>query len=307
MRRIARLMGRSPNTISEELARNRVRGAYDAEQAQQKAYARKKYAKYQGKKIFEHDDLRKEIHLRILDDQSPRAIARRITRREKHLPSISRNAIYRYIGSPYGRRLETHRAWKKSRRRGRRPRSKKLEGRTMIDARPAYINDRSRLGHAEGDFIVSGKAGRGILLVVVDRKSRTAFIEPILPVTIPAMEQAFLRIQHRYLEMRTMTTDNDILFQYHKRLAALLGIRIFFCHPYRSSEKGGIENANKVIRRDIPKGADISRRSRRFLEKLEAKLNRRPMEVLRDYTPQEVLSAYRKRVHKNKKRPKRVS
>ena len=53
--------------------------------------------------------------------------------------------------------------------------------------------------------------------------------------------------------MRTITTDNDILLQKHKELEKLLGVKIYFCHPYRLWEKGTIENTNGAIRKYIPK------------------------------------------------------
>lgn len=251
---------------------------------------------------MEHGALRREIHARIRDDQSPEAVARYVSRWAKSLPSISKDSIYRYIKSPYGRRLETHRWLKRKRKRGGRASVKSLPGRVFIDRRPRRINERRRPGDAEGDFVVSGKSGRGVLLVVVDRKTRTTFIEKILPVRIGAVHEAFLRIRKRFPEMRTLTLDNDLLFARHRELAKILGIRIFFCHPYHSWEKGTVENANKAIRRDIPKGADISRHSRGFIRVLEAKLNRRPMRVLGYRTPQETLAAHRRRV-KNKKSP----
>ena len=97
-------------------------------------------------------------------------------------------------------------------------------------------------------------------------------------------------------------TDNDILLAKHARLANLLGVRIYFCHPYHSWEKGTVENANRVIRRDVPKGSDISKRSKRFIERLERTLNDRPMKCLDYRSPNEALAEYRKR--KNKKRLK---
>lgn len=252
-------------------------------------------------KIVEHDALRKEVHARLYDDQSPEAIAGHV-RRRRELPSISKNAIYRYITSIYGRRIEAYRFLKRKRRRGGRARTKSLPKRTFIDKRSKKINARMRIGDAEADFIVSGKSGRGILLVIVDRKARATFLEHILPVSIPRMERAFLRVKTRFGEMKTLTTDNDILFQKHETLARLLEIRIYFCHPYHSWEKGTVENTNKVIRRDIPKGSDLSHYTKRFIVSLEAKLNRRPMECLGYRTPQEVLDAHRRR-HSNKKRP----
>lgn len=299
-RKIARALGRGKSSIADELKRNRVKGRYDPRKADHKAYVRRKYAKYQGMKIVENPALRTEVELRLMDDQSPEAVARRITRREHRLPSLSKNAVYRYIKSPYGRRIESHRTRKRSRRRGERSRTRHLPDRTFIDQRPGYINARRGIGHAEADFIVSGKSGHGILLTVCDRKARMTFIEQILTVTIKQVHRAFLRVQRRFPELRTVTTDNDLLFVHHRELARELGIRIYFCHPYHSWEKGSIENANGVIRRDIPKGSDLSRYSKHFIQELEAKLNRRPMKILGYRTPEELLSAYRRRTHKQK-------
>jgi IS30 family transposase len=92
-----------------------------------------------------------------------------------------------------------------------------------------------------------------------------------------------------------MTTDNDLLVQRHKEPERTLGIKIYFCHPYHSWEKGSVENANKHIRKTIPKGSDISKYTMSFIEKLEAKLNRRIMECLKRRTPHETLTIYRKR------------
>lgn len=293
-------MGRGKSSIADELKRNRVRGHYDPKKAHHKAYVRRKYAKYQGMKIVGTAALRNEVEARLMDDQSPEAVARRISCHERHLPSISKNAVYRYITSPYGRRIEAHRARTKGRRTRGRARTAHLLGRTLIDKRPQYINSRMRIGDTEADFIVSGKAGKGIVLTVVDRRTRVVFIEQILSVTIVSVHRAFVRIWERFPELRTVTTDNDLLFAHHTELARLLGIRIYFCHPYHSWEKGSIENANKCIRRDIPKGSDVSRYSPYFIHQLESKLNRRPMRILGYRTPQEVLDAYRKRVKKQK-------
>ena len=247
-------------------------------------------------KIIEHNKVRMFIETKLYDDQSPRAIAKRIRKREKRLSPISKNSIYRFIKSVYGRRIEAYRA-KQKRRRLRRhgKRKKSLEGRTFIDQRPLSSNKRSCIGHAEADFIVSGKSGKGILLVVVDRKSRVAFLEKILRVTILNVHRTLVRIKQRFPEMKTITTDNDILFQHHKQLEKLLGVRIYFCHPYHSWEKGSVENTNKYIRKFVPKGSDLSRYSSQFFRQLEDKLNRRIMECLDYRTPTEVLAESRKR------------
>lgn len=289
---IAEALNRSVSTIYDEIHRNRTRGRYDPKKAHHKAYARRKYSKYQGMKIVRRDDLREEVTKRLMDDQFPEAIAGHIRKYKKHLPSISKNAIYRFIRSVYGRRIETYQQFKKRKRGLRRKSVKSLTERTFISKRPKYINARRKIGDTEADFIVSGKNGRGILLVVVDRKGRAAFLERILPVSVRNMHLAFLRIKQRFPELRTITTDNDILFAQHVILAKTLAVKIYFCHPYHSWEKGTVENTNGVIRRDIPKGGDISKYSKRFIERLEQKLNRRPMKILDYRTPQMILDGY---------------
>jgi len=280
LRSIAKSLHRSVSTISDELKRNAVNNAYHPIKAQQKSYVRRKNAKYQGKKIAAHDQLRKFVEEKLMDDQSPQAIAGRIRKKEKHLPSVSKESIYRYIQSPYGRNIEIHRQQKRPRKRSRGVKLQKLDGRVFIDKRPQYINKRTRGGHAEADFIVSGKSGHGILLVVVDRKMRTTFLERILVITIRQVHKAFL-------------------FRHHKKLEKLFGIKIYFCHPYHSWEKGAVENVNKYIRKDIPKGSDLSRYSKKFIVSVEKKLNRRSMKCLDYATPQEMLDACRKRKNRS--------
>jgi IS30 family transposase len=95
--------------------------------------------------------------------------------------------------------------------------------------------------------------------------------------------------------MKSITTDNDILLRKHKELEELLNVKIYFCNPYSSWQKGSIENSNKHIRKYIPKGSDISKCSKRFIKKIEEKLNNRIMECLNFLTPYEVLTKHRKR------------
>ena len=70
IREIAKVMKRSPSTISREINKNRrrkrasggtVKGKYEAIVAQQKAYVRRRRSKYQGKKITENKELKEYI------------------------------------------------------------------------------------------------------------------------------------------------------------------------------------------------------------------------------------------------------
>ncbi len=258
-------------------------------------------ASFRGKKIVAHDALRSFVERHLVDGQSPAAIAGRIRYHERRLPSVGKNTIYRFLDSPYGRIIRGKRK-KKPPRRGRR-KVTELVGRRFIDERPHIIEKRGRVGDAEGDFIVSGKDGRGVLLTVVDRKLRTTFLEAIRVVSIAAVHAAFVRIHDRFPELRSLSLDNDVLFRMHNTLARLLGIPIYFCHPYHSWEKGSVENANGVIRHDIPKGSDLSQYDDDVFPALEAKLNGRFLKCLWYATPTEMLAAHRRRTtRRNKKR-----
>lgn len=297
------------STILYELRRNQVKGVYDPKKAQQKAYVRRRRAKFQGKKVVGHTTLRRFVEQRLIEGRSPESIAGRIRNHEKHLPTVSADSIERFVKSVHGRKIEACRNARKEKkkRRRRRQRTPALIGRIFIDKRPKIIGKRLRVGDAEADFIVSGKTGKGYILTAADRKVRVAFLEKVFPVSIVRMERAFRRIKKRYPEMRTITTDNDLLFREHKRLEKMLGVKIYFCHPYHSWEKGTIENINGEVRKDIPKGSDLSRYTQTFLRAVEGRLNNRYMECLDFATPREMLDAYRKRKKRSRKRRKRNS
>ena len=279
------------------MGRNSIRGRYNPRKAAHKAYVRRKYAKYQGMKIVERGELRSFVERGLKEGRSPESIAKRVNRREKHLPAISGDSIERFLKSVYGRKIESERKTLKQKRgwHRRRAKSGRLGDRKFIDVRPQIANRRGRVGDAEGDFIESGRSGEGRLLVIVDRKLRVVFIEKVWPVSVANITRAFLRIRARYPEMRTLTTDNDILLDHHAALEKLLHVRIFFCHPYHSWAKGTVENANGEIRKYIPKGSDISKRSRHVIHSVEAKLNDRYMDCLNSRTPAEALMLHRKR------------
>ena len=228
----------------------------------------------------------------LTEGQSPQAIAGRLKYRGNGLPYISKDTVYRYLKSPYGKLIGIK--WKKKIRFKKSRKTDRLQDRVFIDKRPKIIEIRGRVGDMEGDFVVSGKNGKGILLTTVCRKLRTAFLEPIAEVSIDEVHRAFERIKKRFPEMETLTLDNDILFRMHKTLEKLLDVKIYFCHPYHSWEKGSIENANMEIRKFIPKGSDLSQYDQEFIQSVEEHINGRFMGCLKYATPKEKLDEYRK-------------
>jgi IS30 family transposase len=295
LRAIARTLDRSVSTISDELKRNTVAGTYTPAKAHHKATVRRKAAKFQGMKIVLEPALQDFIERELLKQQSPQAIAGRLATGLDGLPFASRDTIERFVASVHGRQLEYELKLLKQKRKGRRkrPPTESLGTRLNIDQRPSVITNRERVGDIEADFIVSGKTGSGYLLTAADRKIRVGFIRKILPVTIANVEQAFLDIKQQFPELTSVTLDNDLLFRYHQRLEALLGVPIYFCDPYSSWQKGTIENYNKQIRKYVRKGSDISQYGDEYLQFVQARLNDRFMSVLHYKTPTECLTAHR--------------
>jgi len=56
--------------------------------------------------------------------------------------------------------------------------------------------------------------------------------------------------------------------------------KIYYAHPYCSWERGTNENINKMIRRFIPKGADISKYSTKEIERIQHWINNYPRRIL---------------------------
>jgi len=289
VREIARMIGRSPGTVSEELRRNSVSKRYSRQGAQVKAYLRRKRSKLQCLKVAMDPELKKFVTENIECDQSPEAIAGRLKHVEKDMQRASTKAIYKFVHSPHGRKIEKHLYRKAVKRCGgpkRGARKTSIDGRTMIDKRPKKIEKREEFGHFEGDFIESGRDGKGSLLVLVERKTRYPFLAYTEDKTT-AHVNALVADTLGEVLVKSLTIDNDLSFQKHKELSELLDAVVFFCHPYQSSEKGTVENRNRAIRRYVPKRTDLSSVPVERFKEIETILRTRYMKVLGFKTPEE--------------------
>jgi len=54
----------------------------------------------------------------------------------------------------------------------------------------------------------------------------------------------------------------------------------FFCDPYSSWPKGGVENANKMLRRYFPKGTDFRHITQQKIDRVVAIINNKPRKIL---------------------------
>ena len=289
-RKIGREIWRPKSSICGEIRKNSVKGIYTAKKAHLKTYQRRWRAKCQAMKIAMNALLRNYVEEKLKRFWSPEGISGRLKNIDRHLPYVGKDTIYGYVKSVYGRNLESF-LWYKGKRKKTKNYTKvsQLQNRTFIDQRPKYIDKRRFFGDWEADFIVSGKRGKGALLVFVERKSRYVLIFKLADRKVATINFILQKLCGAQLVVNSLTIDNDICFRHHEEMSRIMGAPIYFCHPYHSWEKGTVENTNKYIRRDIPKGSNISTYSKRCIRSIERKLQRRIMDVLDHQTPKEVL------------------
>lgn len=289
IREIAGVLKRDPGAISREIRANSVNGKYDPTKANLKAWTRRKYSKYQGMKVVRDWRLRNFVEAMIKADWSPDEIAGRLREVETELTYASHRVIYKFVHSHYGGyNLEKH--LRHAKRRKKYLKVTQLTDRVFIDQRPQIIEEKQRFYDWEGDFIVSGKNGSGALLVLYGRKSQLVIIRKLTTRSPSLISRIFREITGGEIRFNSLTLDNDIAFKKHLILSESLGAPIYFCHPYHSWEKGGVENMNKLIRQYIPKSSDISKFSEEYIREVESKLNNRPRKNLGYKTPLEILA-----------------
>jgi IS30 family transposase len=296
LRFIAKKLGRSVSSISDEIRRNSVKGKYLAEKADHKAYVKRKYSKTDCMKISLDPELQKFVKDSLKEDQSPEGISGRLKYVEKKIQYASTKAVYKFVYSPNGRLVEKFLYSKAVHKKGgpKRGTPISIDGRTMIDKRPKNIDSRREFGHYEGDFIESGRNGKGSLLVLVERKTRYPFLRYLEDRTTENVNRMVGEML-RNSPIESLTIDNDISFQKHKELSELIEAEIYFCHPQSPHEKGTVENRNKAIRRYVKKRTDLSTISKETFSFVEEKLRNKYMKCLNFKTPKE---AFQKEIEK---------
>src|SRR3989344_8105177 len=111
-RAMARLLGRSPNTIARELKEKLVKGRYLAKKAQHRTYVRRYLAKRDCMKVALDSSLSRLVLGQLKLGWSPERIAGRVRRQGQ---SLSTKAVYKYV---YSRCLERYLFWRRNRRKG---------------------------------------------------------------------------------------------------------------------------------------------------------------------------------------------
>lgn len=93
---------------------------------------------------------------------------------------------------------------------------------------------------------------------------------------------------------KTITCDNgceNLDFEGIQRstLTNIERTKVYYAHPYSSWERGSNENANRLIRRFIPKGTDIGKCSRKQIQMIEHWINNYPRRILNGQSSNMVL------------------
>lgn len=306
MRRIAARIGRSPSTVSRELARNRPLKhdrryrQYRATLAQAKAEARAGRPK--RSKLVGDPRLRAVVQLMLEQRMSPEQISGRLPLLFPEDPSmrISHEVIYQslYIqGRGALRReltrcLRTGRAVRKPRRRTEQRGRRRISDMVMIADRPPAVTDRAVPGHWEGDLLVGAENGSAIA-TLVERATRFTLLLG-LPGSHGAVEvrdaviAAMAELPHQL--RRSLTWDQGVEMAHHGQISTATDLAIYFCDPHSPWQRGTNENTNGLLRQYFPKGSDLSVHTAGHLAAVAAELNARPRKVLGYYTPAEALA-----------------
>lgn len=284
IREIAETLDRSPNTISREIKINSVYGEYLAAKAKQKSRVSRRSRRYQWQKIEQHPKLRAFIIRKLKQHWSPDSIAGYLKDKQSALPTVGKDQIYAWLyssrGQPYCQYLLS------SRYRPRKRAEKKTErvmipDRVSITERPTIVDERSRIGDWEGDTVVSGKKTHAKTALAVTQERTTRFINARLipnlkPESFSLATVTMLAGKQAY----TLSLDNGIENKQYQAIAKATGAAVFFCDPYSSWQKGGIENANKMLRRYLPKGCDLSKFNQAQIDGFVSLINNKPRRCL---------------------------
>jgi transposase, IS30 family len=286
---IAQEIGFHRSTLYRELERNSCKFGYRPDVASQQYLSRRQ----RPTKLTSNLELREFVITKLKEGWSPDSIAGRL-KANLNQCIISTETIYRFIYSEQGMKLKLYRHLMKKRR-FRYPRIKRRR-KTIANAlkkpikeRDEEINQRQSYGHWEGDLLLF-KHTKTNLFTLRERKSR--FIIAIKNQSRQAQSttNALLKYMKASLKktMKSLTLDNDPAFALHQEITAKTKSNIYFCEPYKSYQKGAIENANKLLRTKLPRQTKIDGLEQNQIDEIVKKLNDRPMKCLQYQTPKEV-------------------
>lgn len=300
IREIARRLRKDHTVISRELKRNRTSHTpYRAVTAQ--GYADRRAKKTNVRKLEKDAVLKEHVVACLKDDWSPEQIAG--TLKAQPPPtlrgvSVSHETIYQYIYDGEGRYehlwfhlTRAHR--KRYRKHGRKHQKAHILERISIHERPAVIDARGRFGDWKSDTMQFKKQRAG-LSVQYERKGMLTRIHKVPDKSAKATEDALRATLDPLPEdvRRSLTFDNGGEGACHTKIRDDFRMATYFCDPYASWQKGGVENTNGLIRRYLPRSTDLATITDAEIEIIQERLNSRPRKKLGYLTPNQVLHSY---------------
>lgn len=298
IRRIAAGLGRSPSTVSREVARHGGRSSYRATEADEHAWERALRPKQC--RLASHAALRWRVAEKLALDWSPEQISGWLKREfpaDKGL-RVSHETIYRSLfvqaRGVLKKELIGH---LRAVRRMRQPKGGLMQSKPpgqIVDAvsireRPADIEDRAVPGHWEGDLL-SG-TNNTHMVTLVERHSRFAMLIKVQGKDTASVVSALSK-QVRKLPQelrRSLTWDRGKEMADHKTFTVATDVQVYFCDPHSPWQRGSNENTNGLLRQYFPKGTDLSGYSQSYLNSIALRLNQRPRKTLGFETPADKL------------------
>lgn len=169
---------------------------------------------------------------------------------------------------------------------------KKKFGRS-IDERDPSVDERQDFGHWECDLVLGSRSKDEVLLTLVERKTRCSLIRKLPNKESASVIAAFRKLKDGMFRdcfsrvFLSITTDNGSEFSSLSELEKLSHTRIYYAHPYCSSDKGTNENHNGLFRRFLPKGKKIQDYPVEHISRVECWANTLPRKILGYKTPEE--------------------
>ena len=291
---IAKVLGRSVSTVSRELRRNEAPpGEYWPDTAQRKTLDRRQRLGLLDRnhrlQVFVRDKLCHHYW-------TPEQIAGWLTHRQSKLPSLSHETIYAWLYKPLQRKeklwkfLPRHKA-KRGLRKSRGAGAHRIPNRISISERPHEIETKKVFGHWEGDLMAFQKNSQHIL-VLRERKSMFTRSVPLASKHAALTAQSLIKVMEEIppRARQSLTIDNGNEFAAHETWLKEIGLPSYFCDPYASWQKGGIENTNGRLRRDLPRNSNIHTMPSEDFDETIDNYNSTPRKSLGWLTPTEAFN-----------------
>ena len=156
----------------------------------------------------------------------------------------------------------------------------------MIQERPKKIDSREEIGHWESDLMEGIRVDKKAVTVTLERKSRY-MVAGISTKKSQDKTRSLIRML-KDKEPKSITVDNGSENAGHREWQKRLNTQVYFCNPYRSWEKGAVENSITWLRRSFPKKKSIQYITPQKLAYVVKKYNQTPRKILNYLTPEEV-------------------